>query len=130
MSAPVQTIDDYLALQPAVAQMALERVRRAIAKAVPDAEECISYSIPAFRYNGRVLLYFAGWKEHYSIYPASDAMVAAFEGKLDEYRVSKGTLRFPLAKAVPATLIGRIAKYRAQEMDARKAKTVSKPKKR
>lgn len=118
--APVQTIDDYIALQPAAAQVALERVRRAIAKAVPDAEECISYSIPAFRYNGRVLLYFAGWKEHYSIYPASDAMVAAFEGKLDEHRVSKGTLRFPLGKAAPAALIGRIAKFRAKEMAARK----------
>jgi uncharacterized protein YdhG (YjbR/CyaY superfamily) len=118
--APVQTIDDYIALQPVAAQMALERVRRAIAKAVPDAEECISYSIPAFRYHGRVLLYFAGWKEHYSIYPASDAMIAAFEGKLDEYRVSKGTLRFPLGKPVPAALIGRIAKYRAEEMAARK----------
>jgi uncharacterized protein YdhG (YjbR/CyaY superfamily) len=118
--APAQTIDDYIALQPVAAQMALERVRRAIAKAVPDAEECISYSIPAFRYHGRVLLYFAGWKEHYSIYPASDAMIAAFEGKLDEYRVSKGTLRFPLAKPVPAALIGRIAKYRAEEMAARK----------
>ncbi|HEY1212096.1 MAG TPA: DUF1801 domain-containing protein [Bryobacteraceae bacterium] len=128
-TAPVQTIDDYIALQPPAAQIALERVRRAIAKAVPDAEECISYSIPAFRYNGRVLLYFAGWKEHYSIYPASDAMVTAFEGKLDEYRVSKGTLRFPLGKPVPAALIGRIAKYRAEEMAARKPakKSVKKP---
>src|SRR5689334_2283338 len=98
-TAPVQTMDDYIALQPPAAQVALERVRRAIAKAAPDAEECISYSIPAFRYKGRILLYFAGWKEHFSIYPASDAMVAALEGRLDEYRVSKGALRFPLGKA-------------------------------
>lgn len=119
-AAPVQTIDDYIALQPPAAQVALERVRRAIAKAAPDAEECISYSIPAFRYNGRILLYFAGWKEHYSIYPASDAMVAALEGKLDEYRVSKGTLRFPLGKAAPVALIAQIAKFRVREMLERK----------
>jgi uncharacterized protein YdhG (YjbR/CyaY superfamily) len=119
-AAPVQTIDDYIALQPPAAHVALERVRSAIAKAAPEAEEGISYSIPAFRYNGRILLYFAGWKEHYSIYPASDAMVAALEGRLDEYRVSKGTLRFPLGKAVPVALIARIAKFRVQEMAARK----------
>lgn len=111
-----ESIDDYIALQPAASQVALERVRRAIAKAVPDAEECISYRIPAYKFNGRILLYFAGWKEHTSIYPASDAMVAAFEGALDKYRVSKGTLRFPLEKPVPVALIARIAKFRAQEI--------------
>ena len=125
-AAPVQTMDDYIALQPPKAQVALERVRRAIAKAVPAVEECISYSIPAFRYNGRILLYFAGWKDHISIYPASDAMGAAFEGELDEYRASKGTLRFPLAKPVPAALVARIAKFRAQEMDTRGPKAVRK----
>ncbi len=65
-------------------------------KAVPDAEECISYQIPAFKLHGRVLLYFAGWQEHYSVYPASDAHGCGFPGELDAYRVSKGTLRFPL----------------------------------
>lgn len=119
-AAPVQTIDDYIALQPRAAQLSLERVRRAIHKAVPDAEECISYSIPAFRWNGRILLYFAGWKEHYSIYPAGDAMSAAFQGELDAYRASKGTLHFPLDKPVPVALIGRIAKFRAQEIADRK----------
>jgi uncharacterized protein YdhG (YjbR/CyaY superfamily) len=114
------TIDEYIAMQPAPTQVVLERVRGVIAKSVPDAEECISYSIPAFRFNGRILLYFAGWTEHYSIYPASDAMVAAFEGELDEYRASKGTLRFPLSKPLPAKLIGRIAKFRAQELAERK----------
>ena len=119
-AAPVQTIVDYIALQPRAAQLALDRVRRAIHKAVPDAEECISYSIPAFRWNGRILLYFAGWKEHYSIYPAGDAMSAAFQGELDAYRASKGTLRFPLDKPVPAALIGRIAEFRARAIAARR----------
>jgi uncharacterized protein YdhG (YjbR/CyaY superfamily) len=121
------TIDEYIALQPAPAQVVLERVRATIGKSVPDAEECISYSIPAFRFNGRILLYIAGWKDHYSIYPASDAMVTAFEGALDEYRASKGTLRFPLSNPVPVKLIGRIAKFRAQELAKRKsAKTTPK----
>ena len=119
--ARARTIDEYIAMQPAAAQIVLERVRSAIRKATPDAEECISYQIPAFKLHGRVLLYFAGWKEHYSVYPASDAMTAAFEGELDAYRVSKGTLRFPLSEPVPTKLIGRIAKFRAEEIVARKA---------
>jgi uncharacterized protein YdhG (YjbR/CyaY superfamily) len=119
---PAKTIDEYIAAQPAATQIVLERVRGAIGKSVRDAEECISYSIPAFRFNGRILLYFAGWKEHYSIYPASDAMVAAFNGALDEYRVSKGTLRFPLSKPVPVKLVQQIAKFRAQELAAKQTK--------
>jgi uncharacterized protein YdhG (YjbR/CyaY superfamily) len=115
------TIDEYIAMRPAPTQVVLERVRVTIGKSVPDAEECISYGIPAFRFNGRILLYFAGWTEHYSIYPASDRMVTAFEGALDEYRVSKGTLRFPLEKPIPVKLIGRIAKFRAQELAAHKS---------
>ena len=118
--ARARTIDEYIATQPAAAKIVLERVRSAIAKAVPDAEECISYQIPAFKLHGRVLLYFAGWKEHYSVYPASDAMIAAFDGELDAYRVSKGTLRFSLSEPVPVKLIARIAKFRAKEVSERK----------
>src|SRR4051812_41878125 len=117
---PPRTIDEYIAVQPAATQIVLERVRGAIVKAVPDAEECISYQIPAFKLHGRVLLYFAGWKEHYSVYPASEAMVAAFPDTVEQYRVSKGTLRFSLTESVPVKLIGRIAKFRAEELAARK----------
>jgi uncharacterized protein YdhG (YjbR/CyaY superfamily) len=114
--ANLQSVDEYISTQPPAAQIVLERVRSAIGKAVRDAEECISYQIPAFKLDGRILLYFAGWKEHYSVYPASDAMVAAFPGELDRYRVRKGTLQFPLSEPVPVKLIGRIAKFRAQQM--------------
>jgi uncharacterized protein YdhG (YjbR/CyaY superfamily) len=124
-----RTIDEYIAVQPAATQIVLERVRRAIGKAVPDAEECISYQIPAFKLHGRVLLYFAGWKEHYSVYPASDAMVAAFPDELERYRVSKGTLRFSLSESVPVMLIERVAKFRATELAARKAAKVAAAKK-
>jgi uncharacterized protein YdhG (YjbR/CyaY superfamily) len=115
-----RTIDEHIAMQPPATQMMLERVRRAIGKAVPDAEECISYQIPAYKLDGRVLLYFAGWTEHYSVYPASDAMITAFDGELDRYRASKGTLRFSLTEPVPVKLIARIAKFRAQELAGRK----------
>jgi uncharacterized protein YdhG (YjbR/CyaY superfamily) len=126
---PPRTIDEYIAVQPAATQIVLERVRGAIGKAVPDAEECISYQIPAFKLHGRVLLYFAGWKEHYSVYPASDAMIAAFPGELKQHRVSKGTLRFPLSTPVPVKLIGRIAEFRAEELAARKPAKSAKKKK-
>jgi uncharacterized protein YdhG (YjbR/CyaY superfamily) len=121
-----QSVDDYIDAQAPALRPVLERVRRVLLKALPDAEEVISYQIPAYRLHGRVALYFAGWKEHYSIYPASDAMVAAFEGELDTYRASKGTLRFPLAEPVPAKLITRIARFRAEELAARKDKPLRK----
>jgi uncharacterized protein YdhG (YjbR/CyaY superfamily) len=127
---PPGTIDEYIAVQPAATQIALERVRGAIGKAVPDAEECISYQIPAFKLHGRVLLYFAGWKEHYSVYPASDAMVAALPDELEQCRVSKGTLRFSLSESVPVRLIGRIANFRAEELAARKPTKAAAAKKR
>ena len=122
-----QSVDDYIDAQAPALRPVLERVRRVLSKAMPDAEEVISYQIPAYRLHGRVALYFAGWKEHYSIYPASDAMMAAFEGELDVYRVSKGTLRFPLDEPVPVKLIARIAKFRAEEMAAPKTKPLRKP---
>ena len=124
------TVDEYISVQPAATQIVLERVRVAIGKAVPDAEECISYQIPSFKLDGRALLYFAGFKEHYSVYPASDAMVAAFPGELDRYRVSKGTLRFSLTEKVPVKLIERIAKFRADELRARKPAKAAAKKKR
>ncbi|HEX4580536.1 MAG TPA: DUF1801 domain-containing protein [Acidobacteriaceae bacterium] len=124
------TVDEYISMQPEAMQIMLERVRGAIGKAVPDAEECISYQIPAFKLDGRALLYFAGFKEHYSVYPASDAMVAAFPGELDRYRASKGTLRFSLTEKVPVKLIERIAKFRADEVRARKPAKAAAKKKR
>jgi uncharacterized protein YdhG (YjbR/CyaY superfamily) len=121
MSRPdFRTIDEYIAAQPAASQVALGRVRCAIRVAAWGAEEGISYKIPAYTLQGSVLLYFAGWKHHYSIYPASDRMIAAFKGKLDPYRASKGTLRFPLSVPVPVKLIERIARFRMEEISDRK----------
>jgi uncharacterized protein YdhG (YjbR/CyaY superfamily) len=80
--------------------------------------------------NGAVVLYFAGWKQHYSLYPASDELVAAFGGELEQYRASKGTLRFPLSVPVPVKLIERIARYRLKEIGERERAKAAAPKKR
>ncbi len=115
------SIDDYLAGQPLAVRQVLERVRAAIQKAVPRAEEAISYGMPAFRLDGRVLVYFAGWKQHWGLYPASPAAVEAFAAELGAYELSKGTVRFPLTRPVPVGLIQRIAKFRAKELAERAA---------
>jgi len=110
------SVDDYIAVQPVAAQIILERVRGAIRKAVPGAEETISYQMPAYKLPGGPVLYFAGWKKHYSLYPASTELVAAFKEDLAPYEVKKGTIRFPLSEPVPVKLIERIAKFRAKEL--------------
>jgi uncharacterized protein YdhG (YjbR/CyaY superfamily) len=110
-----KSVDDYIASQPEAAQDMLGRVRSAIRKAVPEAEEVISYQIPAYRAHGRVVIYFAGWKRHYSLYPVTDSLVAAFADELSPYKISKGTIRFPLSEDVPVKLIEDIARFRAKE---------------
>ena len=120
MATPKYTsVDHYISMQPADSQPILERVREAIRAALPDADEVISYQIPAYKVNGAMVIYFAGWKKHYSIYPAGAALVAAFADELAGYEVNdKGTIRFPLSQPVPVKLIGRLAKFRAKEAAA------------
>jgi uncharacterized protein YdhG (YjbR/CyaY superfamily) len=126
----LKSVDEYIASQPEAAQGALKLVRRAIRKALPAAEEVISYKIPAYKLQGARVIFFAGWKTHYSLYPAGADLVAALKDDLAPYKVNKGTIRFPLAEPVPVKLIERIAKFRAQEAAEReKAKTAA-PKKR
>ena len=122
-----KSVDDYLASQPAAVQAVLQRVRNAVRKALPEADEMISYQIPTYKLRGRPVIYFAGWKEHYSLYPASDRLVKAFKSDLAPYKVSKGTIRFPLDEPVPLKLIADIAKFRAKETSERlKAKAAIK----
>ena len=111
-----RSVDDYIASQPEATQTVLKRVRSIIRKALPAAEEVISYQIPAYKLRGQAVVYFAGWKQHYSLYPASAALVKAFKTELAPYELSKGTIRFPLGETVPANLIERIAKFRAMEV--------------
>jgi len=109
-------VDEYLASQSEDAQHVLHSVRNIIRKALPRAEELISYNIPAYKVEGGIALYFAGWKHHYSLYPAGERLRARFKDELAPYRVSKGTIRFSLSEPVPAKLIERIAKFRAKEV--------------
>src|SRR5215471_15968474 len=121
-----KSVDEYIASQPGPVQKVLALVRNTIRKAVPDAEEVISYQIPAYKMGGRVALYFAGWKEHFSLYPAGERLVTEFQDALASYEMSKGAIRFPLSQPVPVKLIGRIAKFRAKEAAEReKAKAAT-----
>jgi uncharacterized protein YdhG (YjbR/CyaY superfamily) len=118
------SVDEYIAAQPEAVQEILGRVRATIRKAVPGAQEVISYKMPTYMLDGDRLLYFAVWKQHYSIYAATKQVVAAFEDELASYEIDKGTVRFPLSEPVPVKLIERIVKFRAKEIAGRrKAKT-------
>lgn len=112
------SVDEYIALQPEAARSLLERVRGAIRKALPEAEETISYKIPTYKLPGGPVLYFAGWKAHYSLYPATGEILTALKDELERYEVEKGTIRFPLKGPVPVRLITKIAKLRGAEVAA------------
>lgn len=125
-----RSVDQYIAAQPEATRKVLERVRGIIRKALPDADEVISYQIPAYKVAGTTALFFAGWKDHYSLYPAGAALVAAFGDDLTGHLASKGTLRFSLDEPVPAKLIARIAKFKAQEAAQRMRAKAAAPKKK
>ncbi len=114
-----QSVDEYIASQPEPVRGMLEQVRDTIRKAVPKAEEAISYKMPTYKLAGGPVLYFAGWKHHISLYPATATVVAAFQKDIAPYVVHKGTIRFPLAQPIPMKLIARIAKFRAKEIAER-----------
>ena len=103
------TIDEYIADFPPDVQPQLEKVRAAIKKAAPDAEEAIKYMMPTFVLNGN-LIHFAGWTSHIGLYPGSSP-IAEFKDELSRYETSKGTVQFPLDKPIPFGLIGKITKF-------------------
>ena len=107
------TVDEYIVLQPEAVRTKLEQVRAAIRSAVPDAIECIGYRMPGYKLRGKPMLYFAGFKEHYSLFAASGTFFAALDEELRGYELRKGTIHFRLDKPVPVKLITRIAKLRA-----------------
>jgi uncharacterized protein YdhG (YjbR/CyaY superfamily) len=114
-----KSVDEYIASQPDAIRPILGQVRNAIRKAVPEAGEVISYNIPTYKLQGEPVLYFAGWKQHFSLYPVSASLLAALRHDITSYVVNKSTMRFPLSQPVPVKLIGRIAKFRAKEVAAR-----------
>jgi uncharacterized protein YdhG (YjbR/CyaY superfamily) len=118
MTVKFATIDDYIASFPEDVQSVLQQVRRTIREAAPEAEETISYQIPAFKLNGKSFVHFAGWKRHISLYPIPDGN-DAFQQRIAPYRAGKGTLRFPLQKPIPfdviASVVGHLKTGRSDE---------------
>jgi uncharacterized protein YdhG (YjbR/CyaY superfamily) len=108
------TIDDYIASFPADVQRILQRVRRTIHKAVPGTGEKISYNIPTITVGGKYLVYFAGWKDYFSLYPLP-AADEALDRELAPYRAGKGTLRFRYDRPIPYPLITRVVRLLAEQ---------------
>jgi uncharacterized protein YdhG (YjbR/CyaY superfamily) len=119
VKADFQSVDEYIASQSEPIRGWLQQVRGTIRKAVPEAEETISYKMPTYKVPGGPVLHFAGWKRHISLYGATATVVAAFQKDLAPYVVRKGAIQFPLVQPIPLKLIARIAKFRAKEAAGR-----------
>ena len=122
-----QTIDEYFAWLNADHRDVLQKLRQTIHAVAPNAEECISYAIPAFRVNGRVLVGFAAWSNHCSFYPMSSKTLKKFRNELRIFQTSKGTLRFSPDKPMPVALVRKLLKARIAENNARANKKRKKP---
>ena len=114
-------IDEYIADFPVDVQLLLQKVRTAIRKAAPKAEEAIKYQMPTFVLNGN-LIHFAGYKNHIGVYPGSRP-VEEFKDELTRYETSKGTIRLPLDKPVPSGLITKITRFCVQRNLAKKKRS-------
>lgn len=107
-------MDEYIAAFPQNVKDVLEKIRREIRESAPKAEGAISYGIPAFRLNGRVLVYFAAWKNHIGFYPIPSG-TEAFKKELAPYKQGKGSVQFPFDKPIPYDLIEKIVRYRIKK---------------
>jgi uncharacterized protein YdhG (YjbR/CyaY superfamily) len=119
MKAKPRTIDEYLATLSQDQRSALEVLRKTIKSAAPRAEECISYGLAAFRLYGRPLVAFGASANHCAFYPMSSSTVADHKDELKGYETSKGTIRFPVEKPLPAILVRKLVKARIAEQKAR-----------
>jgi len=109
----IKNVDEYIAGFPDDVQQLLQQLRATIKNVAPDAEEIISYQMPAFKYHG-ILVYFAAFKNHIGFYPMASG-IATFKNEISGYKTSKGTVQFPIDKSLPVNLITTIIKFRLAE---------------
>ncbi len=115
------TFSEYLRGVPPNQRAVLEKMRKTIHVAAPGSVEVISYGMPAFKYRGRMLVYFAAFKNHCSFFPASSSLLAAHRSELKDFEASgKGTLRFTAEKPLPAALLKKLVKWRIKENEAKR----------
>jgi uncharacterized protein YdhG (YjbR/CyaY superfamily) len=119
-NAAAKDVDEYLARVPEPARSTLNRIRSVVRSAVPrEATEAISYRIPTFRYKGP-LVGFAAFPDHCSLFPMNPSVIEAFKSELKDFHTSKGTIRFPVDKPLPATLVKKLVKARVAQNEQRK----------
>ena len=122
----VNDIDKYIAGFPEETQYLLDKIRATIIKAAPEAEEVISYQMPAYKLHG-MLVFFAGYKNHIGFYPGAGG-IEAFKKEISVYKNAKGSVQFPLNKKLPLQLITRIVKFRVKQNLEKAALKVKKKK--
>jgi len=113
------SVDEYISNADSHAKKALSDIRKTIKSAAPKAEEVISYQIPGYKYHG-MLVFFAAWKDHISLYPAPWS-ADSLKKEMSVYKGSKGTIKFPIGEPMPLALIKKMVKYRVKENEARAA---------
>jgi uncharacterized protein YdhG (YjbR/CyaY superfamily) len=113
MNKKAENIDEYIALFPEDTREKLKQMRALVIKGAPDAAESISYGMPYYNLQGR-LLYFAAFKNHIGLYPMASA-ITKFQPEISKYKFAKGSVQFPLDKNIPAGLVLRIVKFRVKE---------------
>ncbi len=114
MNIRFNNVDEYIESFPEETQEILKQVRNTIRRAAPDAEETLSYGMPAYKMYGKPLVYFAGYKKHIGFY-ATPAGHSEFASELSKYKQGRGSVQFPIDKPLPLDLITRITKFRVQE---------------
>lgn len=112
-STKFESVDKYISVFPEATQSLLQKLRKTIKDTAPQAEEVISYNIPAFKLNG-MLVFYAAYEKHIGFYPTPPA-IKVFKNELKDYQTSKGAIQFPIEKDIPTALVKKIVSYRVKE---------------
>jgi len=110
-----KTVDEYLASVNSDHSKALQKIRETVHAVAPNAQECISYGIPAFRLNGRSLVFFGAWANHCAFYPGSSTTLKKFRDDLKDFQITKGTVRFSPDHPMPIAVVKKLVKARIAE---------------